>query len=124
VSARAIKHIDELASIARGIRRSKTTKLHSMMLFVVVRHDVKSMRINPESCPSFAAHAQDAADSGVRIAAHSVRWGVGKDTGKAFWNGPLKVCIPKSKSGAKQVASNKRSARVGTAKSSKSSSCK
>lgn len=108
VSARAIKHIDELASIARGVRRSKTTKLHSMMLFVVVRHDVESMRINPESCPSFAAHASDAASAGVCIAAHRVRWGLGKDLGKAFWEGPLKVCIPKSKDRAAPIASKKR----------------
>jgi len=108
VSARAIKHIDELASISRGIRRSKTTKLHSMMLFVVVRHDVKSMRINPESCPSFAAHASDAANAGVCVVAHQVRWGLGKDLGKAFWDGPLKVCIPKSKDRAAETASKKR----------------
>jgi len=92
VSARAIKHIDELASIAKGVRRSKATSLRAMLLFVVVRHDVKHMRINAESCPSFASHARNASNAGVTIAAHRVRWGVGKDLGKAFWDGPLKVC--------------------------------
>lgn len=114
VSARAIKHVDELAAIARGLRRDKTTKLQSMMLFIVVRHDVKSMRVNPESCPSFAEHAHEATKAGVRIAAHRVRWGVGKDLGKAFWDGPLKVCIPTSKSRNTQVASNKRPVPTGT----------
>jgi DNA-binding sugar fermentation-stimulating protein len=114
VSARAIKHIDELSAIARGIRRSKTTKLHSMMMFVVVRHDVKSMRINAESCPVFARHAQDAAKAGVRIAAHRVRWGVGKNLGKAFWEGPLKVRISiPTKDRVTVVATNKRSASTG-----------
>lgn len=70
-----------------------------MMLFVVVRNDVKSMRINPESCPSFAKHAEDAAKAGVKLVAHRIRWGAGKDLGKAFWEGPLKVSIP-TKAGA------------------------
>mmetsp|Transcript_128700 Transcript_128700/g.223186 ORF Transcript_128700/g.223186 Transcript_128700/m.223186 type:complete len:390 (+) Transcript_128700:74-1243(+) len=93
VSARAIKHVDELASIAKGQRRS-STPLHSLLMFVVVRHDVEYMRINEESCSSFAQHAASAAASGVRFAAHRVRWGEGKDLGRAYWDGPLKVQIP------------------------------
>lgn len=93
VSARAIKHVDELASIAQGRRRGDTP-LHALMLFVAVRHDVNYMRINEESCSSFAQHAENAAADGVIFAAHRVRWGEGRDIGRAFWDGPLKVQIP------------------------------
>lgn len=85
-----------------------------MMLFVVVRHDVKSMRINPESCPSFAKHAQEAAKSGVKLVAHRIRWGVGKDLGRAFWDGPLKVSIPS----VGKVASDSKSRGVHVSKGS------
>merc|ERR1712039_613561 len=95
VSARAIKHIDELASIASGRRRSKKP-LNSLLLFLVVRRDVESMRINPESCSSFTKHAAAAAKHGVIFAAHRIRWGEGKDLGRAFWDGPLKVLNPMS----------------------------
>jgi len=95
VSARAIKHIDEHAAIAKGTRKSKD-KLRSMVVFVVVRHDVKFMRANPESCPSFVKHAYDASQAGVKFVAHRIRWGTGKDVGRAFWDGPLKVSIPKT----------------------------
>lgn len=93
VSARAIKHIRELAKISSGKAKSKIP-LHSMLLFVVVRHDVKFMRVNEESCPSFARYAKLAQAAGVKFAAHRVRWGVGKDLGKAFWEGPIKVKFP------------------------------
>jgi DNA-binding sugar fermentation-stimulating protein len=93
VSARAIKHIDELASIASGRRRG-STPLKAMLLFVAVRHDVKFMRVNQESCKSFALHSAAAAASGVTFAAHRIRWGEGKNLGRAYWDGPLKVNIP------------------------------
>jgi DNA-binding sugar fermentation-stimulating protein len=95
VSARAIKHIRELASIASGKRKS-SAPLHCMLLFLVVRHDVKFMRINEVSCPSFAYYAKQAQAAGVKFVAHRVRWGAGKDLGKAFWDGPIKVQFPKS----------------------------
>jgi len=95
VSARAIKHVDELASIAAGRRRGKMP-MKSLLLFLVVRHDVQSMRINPESCRSFTKHAADAAKAGVIFAAHRIRWGDGKDLGRAFWDGSMKVVNPMS----------------------------
>merc|ERR1719240_1628903 len=73
VSARAIKHVDELAAIAKGRCKGKIP-LKAMMLFVVVRHDVQGMRVNPESCSSFAQHVAAAASAGVVLAAHRVRW--------------------------------------------------
>jgi len=96
VSARAIKHINELAAVARGDRKDqKGLKWLPMLLFMVVRPDVVSMRINEESCPSFAKHAQAAQAAGVRIVAHKVHWGKGKNLGKAFWGGPLPVEAPR-----------------------------
>jgi len=95
VSSRAIKHIDELAAIARGVHTGRSDQqLLPMLLFMVVRPDVVSMRINDESCPSFARHAQAAKAAGVRIVAHKVRWGTGKNTGRAFWEGTVPVEIP------------------------------
>lgn len=97
VSARAIKHIDELAAIARGDRKDKGgVKISAMLLFMVVRPDAVSMRVNDESCPSFAKHVQVAEAAGVRILAHKVCWGKGRDLGKAFWVGPLPVNVPAS----------------------------
>jgi len=94
VSARAIKHVDELAAIARGDRTDQAGIIFTPMLFfMVVRPDVVSMRVNGESCPSFAKHVQIAQAAGVRIVAHKIRWGKGKDIGKAFWMGPLPVEI-------------------------------
>lgn len=100
VSARAIKHVDELAAIARGDRKDhRGVKFLPMLLFMVVRPDVVSMRVNGESCPSFAKHAQAAQAAGVRIVSHKVCWGKGKDLGKAFWAGPLPVVAPKTSTG-------------------------
>jgi len=96
VSARAIKHIDELAGIARGDRKdAKGPKYLPMLVFMVVRPDVESCRMNEESCASFARHAAAAQKAGVRIVAHKVRWGTGKEAGKAFWAGPVPVEFPK-----------------------------
>eukprot|EP00928_Gymnodinium_smaydae_P014909 TRINITY_DN15472_c0_g1_i1.p1 TRINITY_DN15472_c0_g1~~TRINITY_DN15472_c0_g1_i1.p1 ORF type:complete len:373 (+),score=54.53 TRINITY_DN15472_c0_g1_i1:52-1170(+) len=94
VSARAIKHVDELASIAKGDRTCDGERLSALLLFVVVRDDVASLRVNQESCASFARHAKAAQAAGVRIVAHRIRWGDGKDLGKAFWAGPLPVEVP------------------------------
>lgn len=96
VSTRAIKHVDELAGIARGDRKDKLgVRFFPMLLFMVVRPDVVSMRVNQESCPSFAKHVEAAQAAGVRIVAHKVLWGKGKDLGKAFWAGTLPVEKPK-----------------------------
>merc|ERR1712187_122104 len=92
VSARAIKHVDELAAIARGDRcDAKWGTINAAILFMVLRHDVESFRANSEACECFAKHVQAAEDAGVQILAHSVRWGNGSDLGKAFSVGPLPV---------------------------------
>lgn len=97
VSARAIKHVGELAAIARGDRKDRSgVKFLPMLFFMVVRPDVNSMRVNEESCPSFAKHVQAAQAAGVRVVSHKVRWGKGKDLGKAFWAGPLSVEAPRT----------------------------
>lgn len=92
VSARAIKHVNELAAVARGERRIPgRDKLAAALLFVVTRHDAVAFRPNAEACSSFAKHLAAAAASGVRVLAHAVRWGEGLDKGKAFWAGELDV---------------------------------
>lgn len=106
VSARAIKHIDELTAIASGDRKDKEgIKFHPMLLFMVVRPDVVSMRVNDESCPSFADHARAAHAAGVRIVAQKITWGKGKDLGKAFWTGPLPIEMSKT-SGKRKAGTN------------------
>lgn len=111
VSARAIKHVDELAALAQ--KRSASARWLPLLLFMVVRPDAVSMRINEESCPSFARHAVAAKAAGVRIVAHKVRWGKGRDAGRAFWMGTVPVLIPQTgtkrpapKTGTKRPASS------------------
>lgn len=85
VSARAIKHIHELARAARG------SKFKAAMLFVVVRHDAMFFRPNYEACPAFAAALRDARDSGVALLARRIRWVVADSAARAFDDGPLEV---------------------------------
>ena len=82
VSARAIKHVQEL-------RRLVSTKQYdATVLFVVIRHDAKLFRPNHEACPSFARYLKEAEEAGVQILAKQVCWGEGDDIGKCF-EGPL-----------------------------------
>lgn len=82
VSARAIKHVQELT------RLSTTKDFDATVLFVVIRSDAKAFRPNHEACPSFAKYLKKAQTAGVQILAKQVRWGEGKDLGKCF-EGPL-----------------------------------
>jgi DNA-binding sugar fermentation-stimulating protein len=92
VSARAIKHVDELAKIARGdIKDENDEALGAAVLFVVGRQDAALFRPNVDGCASFARHLAAAKDAGVRVLAHRVVWGDGDDIGKAFWGGELPV---------------------------------
>ncbi|GAB5369531.1 hypothetical protein AAMO2058_001412900 [Amorphochlora amoebiformis] len=92
VSSRAIKHIDELAQISKGILKGENgEKFSSVILFVVVRSDVEVFRPNFDACPSFAKHLKAASDAGVRVIARKVEWGEGRDVGKGFDGGVLKV---------------------------------
>lgn len=92
VSARAIKHVRELAMLARGERtEAGGERLGAAVLFVVVRSDAARFRANAEACPSFARHLRAAHDAGVAVLAHRVRWGEGEQLGKAFVDGALPV---------------------------------
>ena len=92
VSARAIKHVDELRKIALGELREKDDEvLGAAVLFVVGRKDVEYFKPNVDSCASFARHLERAKESGVKVMAHRVEWGEGHDVGKAYWGGNLVV---------------------------------
>lgn len=94
VSARAIKHVDELAKIARGeMLDEERNRLGAFVMFIVGRKDTEYFRPNHEGCPSFTRHLFDAKRSGVGIVAHRIIWGEGEDVGKAFWGGLLPVEI-------------------------------
>lgn len=89
VSARAIKHVRELAKIARGeCEEQDGTRLGAALLFVVVRGDCEKMRPNKEACASFARHLCDAEATGVRVLARRISW---CDDGRAFDDGPIPV---------------------------------
>lgn len=95
VSARAIKHVRELTSIATGEKRDLEdgSKLHAAVLFVVVRRDAVTFRPNAEACPSFARYLREARAAGVRVLARRLRWGEaeGEDLGTAIDDGNLPV---------------------------------
>ena len=99
VSARAIKHVDELARIQTGELKSceegkKGESLNSSIMFVCGRSDVKQFRPNADACPSFASHLKTAHEKGVQVFAHRIRWGVGSDDeGKAWWDGEIPVVM-------------------------------
>jgi len=96
VSARAIKHVRELTAVARGERTEDGATLSAAVLFLVVRGDAFMFRPNHEACPSFARYLREAADAGVQVLAHRVRWGSGSELGKAFWMGPIPVSLAAS----------------------------
>merc|ERR1711966_292243 len=76
VSARAIKHVDELAALATGTKRAADgARIAAALLFVVVRRDALSFRPNGEACPSFDKHVRAAKEAGVCVLARRVSWG-------------------------------------------------
>ena len=117
VSARAVKHINELAALKRGERLANAKDasdtegrkdredqsndeagdfkqdelLGAHVLFVVNRADALAFRPNHEACPSFANHLKAAQSDGVGVYAHRVTWGQGCDEGKAFYSGEVPV---------------------------------
>ena len=74
VSARAIKHVQELTKLVVE-KRKDGSKFDATILFVVIRQDAKAFRPNHEACPSFTKYLQKAQDSGVQILAKQVCWG-------------------------------------------------
>ena len=96
VSARAIEHVRELAEIAggEGRKRSSSGDIHAAVVLMAGRYDVSSIRPNGKACPSFAIHLSRAESAGVKILGHKVRWGEGKDQGKAFDGGDVPILAP------------------------------
>ena len=96
VSARAIKHVDNLRSLATGDRTEEGgERLDAAVLFIVVRDDCVIFKPNAEACPSFAQHLLDASKSGVDVLAARVRWGEGEsDLGKCYFDGLIPVELP------------------------------
>lgn len=68
VSARAIKHVQELTKLVEGGAYDAT------ILFIVIRNDAQAFRPNHEACPSFAKYLKLAQDKGVQLLAKRVRW--------------------------------------------------
>lgn len=90
VSARAIKHLDELAALASRKRLDEDGKeLDATVLFIVTRSDAVAFRPNHEACPSFARHLKRAEAAGVRVLVRRITWGEGESVGKAFDGGSL-----------------------------------
>ena len=93
VSARAIKHVQELTKIARG-KHHNGERYDATILFVVIRHDAEAFRPNHQACPSFAKYLKEAKEAGVQILAKQVRWGEGDDIGKCFEGRLLDIVWP------------------------------
>ena len=89
MSARAIKHLQELTAIASGARTLPDgTRLGAALVLVVVRADVVSFRPNSEACPTFACSLRAAKAAGVRVVARRIAW---SDSGEAFDDGEIPV---------------------------------
>ena len=92
VSARAIKHIDELGAIQAGKKLCPGgERLQAAVLFLVIRSDALSFRPNTEACPSFAKHLRKSHGLGVKVLAYRVAWGNDDEEGVAFFDGGIKV---------------------------------
>ena len=103
VSARAIRHVRELTTVARRRRdaikagadagTNADARVAAAVLFVAPRADVGAFAPNAEKCPSFARYLHEAAGAGVHLIARRVVWGEagGPDEGRAFDGGPLPV---------------------------------
>ena len=87
VSARAIKHVDALAAIA------KEGVASAAVLFCVARGDCSSFRPHAARCPSFAAHLKDAKKAGVTLVARRIRWDVRDGVAHAFDDGAIPVDV-------------------------------
>jgi hypothetical protein len=75
VSARAIDHLRELTAISSRNENQSKKVPSTAVLFVCGRNDVKVFRPNGAACPTFATYLAEAISKGVKVIAHSVRWG-------------------------------------------------
>lgn len=80
VSARAIKHVQELTRVAND----KTQNFDATVLFVIIRGDAKAFRPNHEACPSFTRYLKEAETKGVQILAKQVCWSVEGTIAKCY----------------------------------------
>jgi DNA-binding sugar fermentation-stimulating protein len=90
VSARAIKHVQELTTLAND----KTQNFDATVLFVVIRHDARAFRPNHEACPSFARYLKEAETKGVQILAKQVCWMVEGTIAKCYEGDLLDIDWP------------------------------
>lgn len=93
VSARAIKHVQELTNIAQG-KEHEGRQFDATILFIVIRHDAKAFRPNHEACPAFSRYLKEAKEAGVQVLAKQVRWGENEDIGKCFEGELLQIAWP------------------------------
>lgn len=90
VSARAIKHVRNLAQIAETNNTEKEETVQSVILFVINRSDCMQMRTCSEACSKFAEEVKVAVDKGVIVTSFRVRW---TTEGKAFFDGMVPVSV-------------------------------
>jgi DNA-binding sugar fermentation-stimulating protein len=93
VSARAIKHVQELTNIAQG-KQHEGQQFDATILFIVIRHDAKAFRPNHEACPAFYRYLKHAKEAGVQVLAKQVRWGGNEDIGRCFEGELLQIGWP------------------------------
>jgi DNA-binding sugar fermentation-stimulating protein len=91
VSARAIKHVQELTRMVE--LKSKDSSYEAAILFVVCRGDAEDFSPNAAACPSFALYLKVAHDAGVQIIARRVSW---DDQGACRDDGEIPVVWPAS----------------------------
>ena len=85
VSARAIKHVRELAGAVTPDGRVKAA-----IVFVVNRHDCHNLSLRRGACPVLPLELEVAARAGVRLHAMRVSWA----DGRATWSGLVPCDIP------------------------------
>jgi DNA-binding sugar fermentation-stimulating protein len=93
VSARAIKHVQELTNSAQG-KQHEGQQFDATILFIVIRHDAKAFRPNHEACPAFSRYLKQAKEAGVQVLAKQVRWGENEDIGRCFEGELLQIEWP------------------------------
>lgn len=94
VSARAIKHVQELTNIAQG-KQHEGQQFDATILFIVIRHDAKAFRPNHEACPAFSRYLKQAKEAGVQVLAKQVRWGENEgEIGRCFEGELLQIAWP------------------------------
>ena len=87
VSARAVKHVRELAGAVTPDGRVKAA-----IVFVVNRHDCHNLSLRRGACPVLPLELEEAARQGVGLHAMRVCWA----DGRATWSGLVPCDIPRA----------------------------